>query len=474
LFSGVKINFINTDKGWVIGDAGDIHITTNGGMNWNYFSMGLSIQTNSINFSDENTGYEIGNNGKIWKSNNGGFIWTQMSKSITISNLYEVSFINTLTGFAAGSNGKLLKTTNSGNNWITSATFSNWDLGHFKFVNENTGYLAADSLIWKGKLYKTIDAGNSWSSVFNISNYYITSEFFIDPENGYLSANRYNRDTSKIFKTTNGGSEWQEVYNLSSTGMKGLCFINSTTGFCSADNGSIYKTTDNGFSWAQDVSTHANSFYFTSPQTGYAVGINGSAYKTTNSGDNWSILNTGVSAAYYMTKLYFTNNNTGFAIGNTVNSPIVSVIIRTTDGGNMWTILDSNHFGGLYGITFSNSSLGYIVGSNGTILHTTNGGLTFSGETEEVLPQFFQLYQNYPNPFNPVTHLRFGISNLGFVSLKVYNVIGKEIAVLVNEKKNPGSYEVEFDGSDLSSGIYFYSFYIDGKIMQTRKMLIVK
>jgi len=74
------------------------------------------------------------------------------------------------------------------------------------------------------------------------------------------------------------------------------------------------------------------------------------------------------------------------------------------------------------------------------------------------------LSQNYPNPFNPTTHMEFacpparqGISNLGFVSLKVYDLLGKEVATLVNENKLPGIYTIEFDGTNLSSGMYFYT-----------------
>ena len=72
----------------------------------------------------------------------------------------------------------------------------------------------------------------------------------------------------------------------------------------------------------------------------------------------------------------------------------------------------------------------------------------------------FKLYQNYPNPFNPTTNLEFGISDLGFVSLKVYDVLGSEVVTLVNERKNAGTYRVEFDGSNLSSGVYFYKLVV--------------
>ena len=81
--------------------------------------------------------------------------------------------------------------------------------------------------------------------------------------------------------------------------------------------------------------------------------------------------------------------------------------------------------------------------------------------------------QNYPNPFNPVTNLEFGISDLGFVSLKVFDILGKEIATLVNEKLNPGNYKVEFDGSGLTSGVYFYRIEA-GEFVDTKRMILVK
>ena len=88
-------------------------------------------------------------------------------------------------------------------------------------------------------------------------------------------------------------------------------------------------------------------------------------------------------------------------------------------------------------------------------------------------PEKFELSQNYPNPFNPATHLGFGISNLGFVSLKVFDVLGNEVKTLVNEIKPSGYYEVQFDGSGLPSGIYYYKLEA-GSFSQVRKMMLVK
>ena len=100
-------------------------------------------------------------------------------------------------------------------------------------------------------------------------------------------------------------------------------------------------------------------------------------------------------------------------------------------------------------------------------------GVTGAGSVSTVIPDKFSLEQNYPNPFNPVTNLEFGISDLGFVSLKVYDVLGKELKILVNEIRQPGNYKIEFDGSNLTSGIYFYTLNADG-YSETKRMILLK
>lgn len=89
------------------------------------------------------------------------------------------------------------------------------------------------------------------------------------------------------------------------------------------------------------------------------------------------------------------------------------------------------------------------------------------------VPEGFSLSQNYPNPFNPFTNMEFGISKSGFVSLKVYNSLGKEIVTLVNEVKTAGTYKAGFDGSGLPSGVYYYRLEA-GVNLITKKMLLIK
>ena len=89
------------------------------------------------------------------------------------------------------------------------------------------------------------------------------------------------------------------------------------------------------------------------------------------------------------------------------------------------------------------------------------------------IPKNFELLQNYPNPFNPTTTIRFEIREAGFVSLKVYDLLGEEIATLKNEQQRPGVYSVEYDASELSSGIYWYQLKT-GNDTEIKKMMVVK
>ena len=96
----------------------------------------------------------------------------------------------------------------------------------------------------------------------------------------------------------------------------------------------------------------------------------------------------------------------------------------------------------------------------------------------ETVPSSYKLFQNYPNPFNPTTKIKFEVPPFegrqgGMTVLKVYDILGKEIATLVNEKQSAGTYEVTFDGSKLSSGIYFYTL-TTGEFKETKKLILLK
>ncbi|MEJ2658566.1 MAG: T9SS type A sorting domain-containing protein, partial [Desulfobacterales bacterium] len=127
-------------------------------------------------------------------------------------------------------------------------------------------------------------------------------------------------------------------------------------------------------------------------------------------------------------------------------------------GDASYSVVSVDQLGGKSGMT-----------SNLTIYSNPVG---ISGKKQQ-LPESFSLSQNYPNPFNPATRIRYVIGSRMFVSLRVYDLLGKEIAALVNSRKQAGAYTVEFDASRLSSGIYFYRLQA-GNFVETRKMILMR
>ena len=97
-----------------------------------------------------------------------------------------------------------------------------------------------------------------------------------------------------------------------------------------------------------------------------------------------------------------------------------------------------------------------------------------STEGIDDLPKEFGLSQNYPNPFNPSTTIKFALPKAANVSIDVFNILGRRVASLVNQRKNAGNHTTQFQASNLSSGVYFYTLRIDGKVLKSQKMLLIK
>jgi hypothetical protein len=187
----------------------------------------------------------------------------------------------------------------------------------------------------------------------------------------------------------------------------------------------------------------------------------GSIWITTDGGLNWI---SKVYELYAFSSVIFANENYAYAVGD-------HKISFTSDGGFNWTGL-YDFTNNLQSVCFIDSITGWVVGDNGTILHTTNGGVTFI-DNELTQPTEFILEQNYPNPFNPSTKISFSIPEAGHVTLKIYNLLGVEVATLIDENMSGGKHQIEFDGRSLGSGVYFYTMKTS-EFNQTRKMMMVK
>jgi hypothetical protein len=165
--------------------------------------------------------------------------------------------------------------------------------------------------------------------------------------------------------------------------------------------------------------------------------------------------------------IYFNNVNTGYTAGEG------GVILKTTNGGINWISQTSSTSSYLTEIFFYDLSTGYCVGGYGTILKTTNGGLTGLESLSNEVPKEYKLHQNYPNPFNPATKIKFQLKDAGAVNLTIYDMLGRELELLVNEELKPGTYEVNWKAANLPSGVYFYRLQTE-KYNETLKMILIK
>ena len=196
------------------------------------------------------------------------------------------------------------------------------------------------------------------------------------------------------------------------------------------------------------------------------MGENGTILRTTDGGTTWNSQTSGTTVR--LEGVSFTDSNNGTAVGDN------GTILRTTDGGTTWNSQISGTTNNLNSVSFIDSDNGTAVGYDGTILRTTNGGVSFVEEEEiEEIPNEYALSQNYPNPFNPGTKIKYSIPQSSTVVIKVLDIIGNEIEILIADVKQTGTYELTWYVENLPSGIYFYQLQA-GNFVETKKMVLMK
>ena len=181
---------------------------------------------------------------------------------------------------------------------------------------------------------------------------------------------------------------------------------------------------------------------------------------------NYQINGTGNKGIYF---------NSGIIIYNGYSNILFEICFDNTISSTN-TIVKSTNAPGKTLVYSANNSSGCTL--TGSIPQASRPNICF-GHADNIklknknIPLEHSLSQNYPNPFNPITRIDFDISKKGFVSLKVYDILGREVQTLVNEEKVAGSYSVDFNGSDLTSGVYFYKL-TSGEFSETKRMVLIK
>ena len=435
--------------------------------------------------------------------------WTQQVNPIAPSNtnsLGKVQFVSSTEGWISAANGNLLHTTNAGATWNIVTPFPNDTVSSgadpsisMWWVNQTHG----NKLNWFGTnlndahgavLQQTTDGGITWrKKVFSTTEGDAGVQVqFADENHGWVLIYNFINGNPQFYRTTDGGSTW-----YSFIGMGLFYFVDANNGWAINSSSSpykIYHTTNGGTDWAEQYSDNTaggyNAIQFTDLNNGWVVGDSAKILKTTNGGNNWvSVTNTGISPYSRSKCLFFLDGNTGW-IGT--NDGIADqnpnrILIYTTNGGSSWTKQSPLNNYGIFSVFFIDKNNGWITADQcvqncssadsliiwqGAIYHFSDG-LSGVDDGNNTVINNFDLLQNYPNPFNPTTVINYQVPKSGLITLKVYDILGREAATLVNKEQEAGRYSIKLSADNLSSGIYFYQLRA-GSFIQTKKMIILK
>jgi len=338
---------------------------------------------------------------KFFRTSDYGDTWEPVDSGLPIDKQVTSAAIKDNYIFAAA--GTIYSSTNNGTSWESSGSGIPAD------NNTLSVYADGDNIFAGGKMvYKSSDNGLTWNTSNTGMPNFATVYEFARSGNNILAVTGYG-----IYLSNDGGNSWLVSNNgiASYYGTKGIIVHGGEVFIGNELFPDVYKSTDNGANWtkASNVPGQAVTSFASNGTTLFSGVINNGVYSSSNSGTSWTNIRTGLpqpGIVYY--KLAIKDN----------------YIFCGTDVAGVWRRPLSE--------------------------------ITSVDLTNNSIPEEYSLSQNYPNPFNPTTNFEFGIANSGLVTVKIYDILGNEIAVLVNEEKEPGLYNVTFNASDLSSGVYMY------------------
>jgi photosystem II stability/assembly factor-like uncharacterized protein len=359
--------------------------------------------------------------------------------------------------FAATTDSGVYKSTNNGALW-THTSLNNPDTWVIA-TNGNNIFAACG---YTG-IFASSNMGLNWSLVFPYSSVRIYSLLAIG--NTIFAGT----DGYGVYISTNNGNNWSHTSfidrSIWSLAIKDNIVIAGAMQAPVGPRGGVFTTTNNGINWFQtslyDVYLYSVGVCGNNIYAGVNTGSFG-LYRSTNNGNNWmqtSLINVQINC--------FTSSGTNILAGGD------NFYVSSNNGTNWIQKGENLPYTGIYCLQIANN---YIYAG------TTNGYSVWRRPLSEIIgiqnisteiPAKYSLGQNYPNPFNPRTVIRCQLPVVSNVLLKVYDVMGREVQTLVNERLQPGTYETSFDGSMLNSGVYFYKLKTDG-FTETKKMLLIK
>jgi photosystem II stability/assembly factor-like uncharacterized protein len=518
------VAFATAKVGWMGGERESLFKTTDGGVTWiqQHLDTLSTSSIRSIITFDTLSATAVDGTGTLFRTSNGGANWTTTVIEATWETTTRLAFPTRLIGFYAGS--ELYRTLDGGSTWQPVNNRIHETATHMQFVSRTLGFVLTD----KG-FYVTSDGGSSWSPRNDFSANPVIAHFqFTDSLNGWAVGEKH------IMKTTDGGTTWSSTpLDPKTEFVRGVHFCNKDLGvvFEIRETGSNYAsllvTSNGGATWSKrtinekEFVTSWHKMEFTGPDHLWFANQQG-LWLSRDTAQTWQLFDS------------LTAFDSGFDMIDSVRGFCDNSHYKfgyTTTGGQTWTMRDKPYPSQILDVAVINPLTKNIppvlfAGDEGTLLECQYGtdvramntytqdllrniSIVRNGNIADVwvlgsqfqilhnsylitgveppvatLPAEFALEQNYPNPFNPTTKVGFVVGRvvaprgsegpvLRHVRLVVYDLLGREVAVLMDETKPPGKYEVTFDASGLSSGVYICRL-TAGDFVASRKMLLLR
>ncbi|MCA0389109.1 MAG: T9SS type A sorting domain-containing protein [Bacteroidetes bacterium] len=468
------VSFYNGYIGLSVGDTGVVVTTSNGGDSWNFASVPTYNDLNSVDRYDTAV-VVVGDSGLVLRSFGNGAIWMKANSPVG-PDLLAVDLVSSGVGYAGGRNGSLIKTLDGGLSWQTLVSPTTMPIRGISFVDESVGYIAGGDFVGgpegTGFLYRTTDGGQSWQSmlsnipIINAVNTVGNLKIFVVGLKGFAAS------------SPNGGLSWNLMNLNTQHWLYAIDFLNESIGYVSGGNvntGMVWMTIDGGVSWLEYSLASAQWLYGIDviPTKVYTCGFKGKMLRAT--------------VGLVPVEL------TSFVADVSDQNEIVLSWITQTETNNLGFNIERDKGAGWEKIGFisgngtSTSPHVYQFSDRGIrsadvtrlkyrlVQMDYDGQMKYSDVIEVNLPgtESFSLLQNYPNPFNPETSINFSIPVRSHVKMTLYDILGTKIAEIADREYGPGLHSLQFNATDLPSGIYFYEMKA-GNFREVKRMNLLK
>jgi len=464
--------------------------TTNNGDYWLQEISGFTTYSIYSLAVDKQGNLLAGSTGKLYRSTDLGQNWVSIDNNQITSNINDIAVNSSDHIFAATTNGGVYRSTDDGANWTQVNNGFLYNYAYALAINEDDDIFVTGEM---AGIYKSTNNGDNWTSVLTAT---LPAYDIIINDLGDIFVSSI--DAMGVLRSIDNGISWQQINSgLYSYNIRCLCLSPNTFLLGGGEGTGVWlsglPTGSNLFGGGSNLGLpiqhgipiqnitviHSNPGPHNSPSLDYPIDKVFVTLQEINHPDISELIVTLEHEGIVDTLVY----QPGISGANFLSTKFKDDALLELNQGTppfVGTFKPYNPLSNFNGLEATGEWILTItdqVPANDGIFEAWSISILSDQSTGvndvENVPDDFTLYQNYPNPFNPTTKIRYRIPQSDFVSLKVFDIIGNEIATLVKEEKTVGNHEVNFNASTLSSGIYFYRLQA-GNFVETKKMLLLK